>query len=227
MDLGVKQHSYTLKHYLLDKKEIITDKCILRQLTHFAHMQRLGSPLWLSWELAAGLNLTLRHMQSPLNIWYPLMGESFFPLVASSHFSEIILRKCPVTQIVNVSERSTLSNSTTKCDLVLSSSACSDGKLHWCSVPETLKHLFIVPKKSIYKPFYNSQYGGHLRPLGLWVSTVVLKWIKVAPEMPVMIHTPSSFMCVVNADQLYPSTILAEKELECLLLQLDKKSTFV
>ncbi|KAH9577196.1 hypothetical protein LSM04_000040 [Trypanosoma melophagium] len=227
MELGVKERSYTLRHFLLDKKEIITEKCILGQLTHFAHMQRLGSPLWLSWELAQGLNLTLRYMQSPLNIWYPLMGESFFPLVASSSFSDAVMRHCPVTQIVNVSEMSTLSNSTTGSDLVLSVSACSDGKPHWCTVPDTLKHLFVVPRKSLYTPFYKAQCGGQLRPLGLWVSTVVLRWIRAIPEMPIVVHTPNSFMCVVNADQLYPSTILAEKELECMLLQLGKDSTLI
>ncbi|RNF18626.1 uncharacterized protein Tco025E_04400 [Trypanosoma conorhini] len=203
--------------FLLDTREFVTDKCTLRQLTHFAHAHRLGSPLWLSWDLAAGLGLTLRYMQSPLSIWSPLMGESFLPLTKSSRFADAITRQYPVKQTLNFSNRPSTAALAKQQILVLSAAASPDGNPRWYGAPESIRHLFVLPAKSSPSNCHTLRQGNEFPLLGLWISAVLLSRMTVAPESTLLVHTPPSCMCVVNADQLYPSSFLAEKELECIL----------
>ncbi|EAN88898.1 hypothetical protein C3747_246g27 [Trypanosoma cruzi] len=205
--------------FLLDTREFITDKCILRQLTHFAHVHRLGSPLWLGWELAAGLGLTLRYMQSPLNIWSPLMGESFFPLNKASTFSDAVMQKYPLRQFLHFSKISSAEHLTTKQNLVLSAAASSDGNPRWYRVPEAIEHFFELPSESSSLYCHPIQQVNEVGLFVLWISAVLFSRMMIAPEAKLLVQTPSSYMSVVNADQLYPSSFLAEKELECLVLQ--------
>ncbi|EKF33699.1 hypothetical protein MOQ_002436 [Trypanosoma cruzi marinkellei] len=214
-----KGRHFLLNPFLLDTKEFITDKCILRQLTHFSHVHRLGSPLWLGWELAAGLGLTLRYMQNPLNIWSPLMSESFFPLNKASTFSDAVMQQYPLKQILHFSKISSPKHFTTKQNLVLSAAASSDGNPRWYRVPEAIEHFFDLPSESSCSYCHPIQQDNEVGLFVLWISAVLCSRMMIAPEKKLLVQTPSSYMCVVNADQLYPSSFLAEKELECLLLQ--------
>ncbi|AAZ10625.1 uncharacterized protein TEOVI_000883200 [Trypanosoma equiperdum] len=211
-------HNSSQVVYLLDTREFITDCSTVRQVTHFAHVHRLGSPLWLSCELASALGLTLRYMCSPLNIWSPLTGESFVQLASSPALARDTLYKFPINKEFLAPGGVLPHNSGEGSLMALSAAASSDGKPRWYNIPKDVSHLFVLPKNLCQLSVPVHRGGFRPRPFNLWVSTVIAVRMGGLAEAVKTVRTPSSFMTLVNADQMYPSALLAEKELECVLL---------
>ncbi|CCD11642.1 unnamed protein product [Trypanosoma congolense IL3000] len=194
--------------YLLDSRGFIKDEVTLRQITYFACMHRFASAVWLSTQLADDLGLTLRYMQSPINVWNPLMGESFVHVTTASALMQKALRHHPV----DVSHIQTQDNV-----LVLSVASSPDGSPRWLAAPDHIRHHFVAPdvKYNPRSPVMSPRTATCYR--NFWISTVIAAYLGIDGEGPVITRVPSCLTSLLNADQLYPSSLLQDAEFQCFL----------